>query len=141
MADEALIVLTTWPDAKSARAAARALVEEKLAACGNIVLGMESIYRWEGAVETSAEVLSIFKTTVARYAQLEARIKALHSYEVPEIIALRVADGLPAYLESSKPANTPRYEKLGFRRLGNFQLPGGTPVARLWREAGAATNI
>ena len=49
--------------------------------------------------------------------------------------------GLPAYLESTKPANTPRYEKLGFRRLGNFQLPGGTPVARLWREAGAATNI
>ena len=71
---------------------------KSLAACGNLVPGVESIYRWQGAVETSAEVLVIFKTTIGRYPQLETRIKALHSYEVPEIVALRVADGLPAYL-------------------------------------------
>jgi periplasmic divalent cation tolerance protein len=98
MAEETLIVLTTWPDADTARAAARAVVDECLAACGNIVPGVESIYRWEGAVQTSAEVLVIFKTTIGRYPQFETRIKALHSYEVPEIVALRVADGLPAYL-------------------------------------------
>ena len=98
MAEEALIVLTTWPDADSARTAARTLVDEGLAACGNIVPGVESIYRWEGAVETSAELLVIFKTTIGCYPQFETRIKTLHSYEVPEIVALRVADGLPAYL-------------------------------------------
>jgi periplasmic divalent cation tolerance protein len=98
MAEETLIVLTTWPDAESARAAARTLIEENLAACGNLVPGVESIYRWEGAVQTSAEVLVIFKTTIGRYPQFETRLKALHSYEVPEVVALRIADGLPAYL-------------------------------------------
>jgi periplasmic divalent cation tolerance protein len=93
-----LIVLTTWPDAESARAATRKLVEEKLAACGNLVPGIESIYRWQGNIETSSEVLVIFKTTTARYAQLEARIRELHSYEVPEILAVPVGAGLPAYL-------------------------------------------
>ena len=107
MAEETLIVLTTWPDAESARAAARALVDEGLAACGNIVPGVESIYRWEGAVETSAEALAIFKTTVACYAQLETRIKVLHTYEVPEIVVLRVTGGLPAYLRWIEDSCTP----------------------------------
>ena len=98
MAEEVLVILTTWPDADSARAAARALVGEKLAACANIVPGVESIYRWEGKVETGAEVLMILKTTIARYQMLETRIRALHSYELPEIVSLRVTDGLPAYL-------------------------------------------
>lgn len=98
MAEETLIVLTTWPDADSARAAARTVIEENLAACGNLVPGVESLYRWEGAVQTSAEVLVIFKTTIGRYPQFETRLKALHSYDVPEIVALRVADGFPAYL-------------------------------------------
>ena len=98
MAEEVLVVLTTWPDAEKARAAARTLVEEKLVACANLVPGIESIYRWEGAVETSAEVLVIFKTTIARYQMMETRILALHPYEVPEIICLRAADGLPRYL-------------------------------------------
>ena len=93
-----MIILTTWPDAESARAATRKLVEEKLAACGNLVPGIESIYRWQGNIETSSEVLVIFKTTTARYAQLEARIRELHSYEVPEILAVPVGAGLPAYL-------------------------------------------
>jgi len=93
-----LIILTTWPDAESARAATRKLVEEKLAACGNLVPGIESIYRWQGKIETSSEVLVIFKTTAARLAQLEERIRELHSYEVPEILAVPVGAGLPAYL-------------------------------------------
>jgi periplasmic divalent cation tolerance protein len=98
MAEEVLVVLTTWPDATKARAAAHTLVEEKLAACANLLPGVESIYRWEGKVETSAEVMVVLKTTIARYQMLEARILALHSYEVPEIVVLRVSDGLPRYL-------------------------------------------
>jgi periplasmic divalent cation tolerance protein len=98
MAEEVLIILTTWPDAEKARAAARTLVEEKLAACANLVPGVESIYRWEGKVETSAEILMIVKTTIARYQALEDLIRTLHPYEVPEIVSLRVADGLPSYL-------------------------------------------
>lgn len=98
MTEEVLVVLTTWPDLEKARAAGRALVEEKLAACANIVPGVESIYRWQNAVETSAEVLVILKTTLARYEALEARILELHSYEIPEIVVLRASDGLPRYL-------------------------------------------
>lgn len=96
--NDVLIILTTWPDAESARAAARKLVEEKLAACGNLVPGVESIYRWQGTIETSNEVLVIFKTTAPRYAAIEARIRELHSYEVPEILAMPIGAGLPAYL-------------------------------------------
>jgi periplasmic divalent cation tolerance protein len=98
MAEEVLIVLTTWPDTEKARSAARVLVEEKLAACGNIVPGVESIYRWEGKVETSAEVLVIFKTVIGAYQRFETRVRALHPYQVPEIVVVRVTDGLPAYL-------------------------------------------
>jgi periplasmic divalent cation tolerance protein len=98
MAEEVLVVLTTWPSVDKARAAARTFVEEKLAACANIVPGVESIYRWKGAVETSAEVLVVFKTTIARYQAFETRLLELHEYEVPEIVALRVNDGLPRYL-------------------------------------------
>lgn len=98
MAEEVLIVLTTWPDLDAARAAARVVVEERLAACANLGPAIESIYRWEGKVETASEVLMILKTTIGRYPQLETRIKALHSYAVPEIVSLRVTDGLPAYL-------------------------------------------
>lgn len=98
MAEEVLVVLTTWPDVATARTAVRTLVEEKLVACGNIVPGVESIYRWKGTVETSAEVLVVFKTTIARYDAFAARCLQLHPYEVPEMISLRIADGLPRYL-------------------------------------------
>jgi periplasmic divalent cation tolerance protein len=83
---------------ENARAAARTLVEEGVAACANIVPGVESIYRWEGKLEASAEVLMVLKTTRERYAALQARITELHSYEVPEIVALRIEAGLPQYL-------------------------------------------
>lgn len=104
MAEEVLLVFTTWPDAVAARAAARTLVEERLAACANVVPAIESIYRWEGKVETASEVLMILKTTRARYPLLELRIKALHSYEVPEIVACPVECGLPAYLRWAQAA-------------------------------------
>ena len=98
MAEEVLTVFTTWPDLDTARTAARTLVEERLAACGNIVPGVESVYRWEGKVETGAEVLVVFKTVIGSYQMFETRLLELHPYQVPEVLALRVTDGLPAYL-------------------------------------------
>jgi len=68
-------------------------------ACGNLVPGVESIYRWQGKVETSSEVIVIFKTTAARYLELQTRIRELHPYEVPEILAIPVSAGLPPYLQ------------------------------------------
>jgi periplasmic divalent cation tolerance protein len=98
MAAQVLIVFTTWPDQEQARSACRTLVEEQLAACGNILPTIESIYRWKGAVETSKEVLVLLKTTSDEYVALAARVKELHPYEVPEIIAVSAAAGLPEYL-------------------------------------------
>jgi len=98
MAEEVLTVFTTWPDLATARTAARTLVEERLAACGNIVPAVESVYRWEGKVETGAEVLVVFKTVIGSYQMFETRLRALHPYQVPEVLAVRVTDGLPAYL-------------------------------------------
>src|SRR5947209_4545822 len=98
MPGEILLVFTTWPDIEMARAAAHTLVEEKLAACGNVVPGVESIYRWQGKIETGAEIIVIFKTVATSYARLEARVRQLHPYEVPEIVAVPVEAGLPDYL-------------------------------------------
>ena len=98
MSEESLLVLSTFPDADTARRIARLLVEEKLAACANLLPQIESIYRWKGAVESATETLVLFKTTAAEYQQLEDRIRELHPYEVPEAVALRASDGLPAYL-------------------------------------------
>ena len=94
----ALLILTNCPDETCAKALALALVEEKLAACVNLLPRMQSIYRWQGAVESASEILLLIKSTAANYAALEARIRELHPYEVPEIIALPITQGLPAYL-------------------------------------------
>ena len=94
--ENAMVVLCTFPDIEQARQIGAALVERQVAACVNLLPGVESIYRWEGKVEQAAEVLGIIKTT--RYAELEAAIRELHPYQVPEILALEVAGGLPAYL-------------------------------------------
>ena len=98
MPEETLLVFSTFADAATARNAAFKLVGERLAACANIVPQIESIYRWQGKVETANEVFVIFKTTHGRYQQLENRLRELHPYEVPEIVQIQIRDGLPAYL-------------------------------------------
>ena len=98
MPGEAWIVFATFPDVESARAIVTQLVGEKLAACGNIVSGVESIYRWQGKVESAAEAMAVLKTDAAHFERLQKRLTELHSCEVPECLAVPVADGLPAYL-------------------------------------------
>ena len=94
--ENVVVVLCTFPDIEQARQIGAALVERQVAACVNLLPSVESIYRWEGKVEKAGEVLGIIKTT--RYADLEAALRELHPYEVPEILALPVAAGLLAYL-------------------------------------------
>lgn len=96
---ETLLVITNCPDAAVAEDIARHLVENQLAACVNILAPCRSIYRWQGSVETAAEVPLLIKTRRERYPALEAAIRAQHPYEVPEIIALPIGQGLPAYLD------------------------------------------
>lgn len=96
---DTLLVLTNLPDAYSAHALAGALVEARLAACVSILAPCRSVYRWQGKLENAEEVPVLIKTTAARYAELEAAIRARHPYELPEIIAVPVDRGLPAYLE------------------------------------------
>jgi periplasmic divalent cation tolerance protein len=98
MPEETLLVFSTFADAATARNVAFKLVEERLAACANIVPQIESIYRWQGKIESATEVFVIFKTTHGRYQQLENRLRELHPYEVPEIVQIQIRDGLPAYL-------------------------------------------
>lgn len=95
----ALLVLTTCPDPDSAEALASALVERRLAACVNIMSPCHALYRWQGKIERASEVPLLIKTSEARYAELEAEIRARHPYELPEVIALPIARGLPAYLQ------------------------------------------
>ena len=94
-----LIVFVTTPNNDEAARIADALVSERLAACVNIVAAVESIYRWEGKVTRDSEALMIIKTTDERYADLECRVKDLHSYSTPEVIALRIERGSSDYLE------------------------------------------
>lgn len=94
-----LVVFITTPTADVAAQIARALVEERLAACGNVVPGLRSIYRWEGEIHDEAEALLVLKTTRARFEALRERALALHPYEVPEVIALPIEAGSAPYLE------------------------------------------
>ncbi|MFL6624581.1 MAG: divalent-cation tolerance protein CutA [Sulfurifustis sp.] len=98
MASDYQICITTCPTGDLAEKIARALVEEKLAACVNILPTMQSIYRWRGQIESADERLLLIKTRVKDYPAVEQRIRALHSYELPEVIAVPIVDGLPAYL-------------------------------------------
>jgi periplasmic divalent cation tolerance protein len=99
MTDSACIVLCTFPDADGAQAAAGALVGDRLAACVNLLPGVTSVYRWEGEVHTDREALLVAKTSRRALAALEARILELHPYDVPEIVAVDITAGLPAYLQ------------------------------------------
>ncbi len=98
MADEFLLAFSTFPDADTARTIVRQLVEANLVACGNIVPQIESIYRWQGKIETSGEALAIFKLSSARYPDFESKLRVLHPYDVPEIVCLNISKGLPDYL-------------------------------------------
>lgn len=92
------IVFITAGSAEEAERIAHALVEERLAACVNIVSGVTSVYRWEGQVQRDAEVLLILKTVESRLPALIRRVEDLHSYDVPEVIALPITGGSPEYL-------------------------------------------
>ena len=95
---ETLLVLTNCPDEEVASTIALAVVEARLAACVNILPRVQSIYRWQGRVESATEIPLFIKSTATSYPALETIIRRHHPYEVPEIIALPVAHGLPAYL-------------------------------------------
>lgn len=97
--EDILLVMTNVPNEDTASTIARRLVENRLSACVNLLPSVRSVYRWKGLLEEANEITLLIKTTKARYAELEAAIIAEHPYEVPEIIALSVAAGLPAYLE------------------------------------------
>ena len=92
------IVFCTFPDRERARQTGTNLVEAQLAACVNLLPGVESIYRWQGAVETSTEVLAIFKTSIETYPSFEKRLRKLHPYDEPEIVALRPEQVSAGYL-------------------------------------------
>ncbi len=99
VAEGLCVVLLTAPDAATAQRLARALVEERLAACVNRIPGLRSIYRWQGAVQEDAEELLIAKTLRARIPALAKRVADLHPYALPEVIALPVVGGSAAYLD------------------------------------------
>jgi periplasmic divalent cation tolerance protein len=94
-----LLVLTNLPDRAAAERLADALIEKRVAACVNILAPCRSVYRWQGAVQRDEEHPMLIKSTEERYAALEAAIRDGHPYELPEIIALPVERGLPAYLD------------------------------------------
>lgn len=95
--NELLVVLCTFPDSETARQHGTDLVKRQLAACVNLVPGVESIYRWQGKLESSHEVLAVFKTTAAAYPAFAAALAALHPYDTPEIMALRPDTVAEAY--------------------------------------------
>jgi periplasmic divalent cation tolerance protein len=96
---DAIVVLINTGSQGQALEIARVLVEERLAACANIISPIRSIYRWQGAVQDEAEHMMIVKTRAELFARLEARVKELHSYAVPEIIALPIVEGAKSYLD------------------------------------------
>jgi periplasmic divalent cation tolerance protein len=99
MDDNAILVLTTAGSRDEAANIAASLVESSLAACVQIVSGVESVYRWEGRVARDAEWLLLCKTTAGRYADVERAILERHSYATPEVVAIRIEGGSGAYLD------------------------------------------
>lgn len=93
-----LLVLVTGPDRETLAGMGRRLVNERLCACVNVLPGLTSIYRWEGAVEEEPEALALLKTTRGRLGDAEARVRELHPYDEPEFLAFDVEAGSPSYL-------------------------------------------
>ena len=98
MADE-IAIFVTADDLELARKIGQELVESRLVACVNIVPGIESIYRWQGAVQRDREVLMIIKTSRRRFAEVEAKVKEIHTYQLPEVIAVPIDHGSQEYLD------------------------------------------
>ena len=99
MADDTIFVLTQMPDLAAARALALALLERRLAACVSIGAPVESLYHWRGKIETAQETPLVVKTRQSRYHDVETAIRAQHPYELPEIVAVPVVDGLAPYVQ------------------------------------------
>jgi periplasmic divalent cation tolerance protein len=98
MSTELLLVFTTFPDEETARKITREIVDLGLAACGNILPQIHSIYRWQGKTESNNEALGLFKLDAESYSAFEKKLRALHPYDVPEIISCKIDRGLPEYL-------------------------------------------
>lgn len=96
--DEVCLVLVTGPDEETMAELGRRVVDRRLCACANVVPGLTSVYRWEGAVEEAEEALALLKTTRRRLDALEARVRELHPYDEPEFLAFDVDRGAPSYL-------------------------------------------
>ena len=96
---EPLLILTNLPDVASAEKLARAMIESRAAACVNVLTACRSIYRWQSAVETANEIPLLIKSTAANYPRVEEIVRAQHPYAVPELIAIPITHGLPAYLD------------------------------------------
>lgn len=93
------LVLSTFADSEQAAGVVRALVEERLAACGTILPGAQSIYRWKGAIEDASEVMVLLKTTADKLPALQDRLLVLHPYETPEILAIEPSAVSPTYAD------------------------------------------
>lgn len=96
---DAIVVFMTSGDADEARRIANELVERQLAACVQILPEIESVYRWEGEIQREKEILILAKTSAAQFGELEKAVRAIHSYETPEIVAVPVAAGSSPYLD------------------------------------------
>jgi periplasmic divalent cation tolerance protein len=96
---QVILVLTNFPDEAGAKELAEKLIDDRLAACINILQGCTSFYRWQGLIEMTNEIPVLIKTTVEHYDAVEQTIKAIHPYELPEILAVPIDNGLPAYLQ------------------------------------------
>lgn len=97
--EKVIVILMTAPDAAAGAQIARALLEERLIACANVVPAIRSLYRWEGRVEDSEESLVVMKSTAGVVDAIAARVRQLHPYDVPEVVATEVVAGLEPYLD------------------------------------------
>jgi len=98
MPDQVVLAISTFPDAETASRIAQTIVEERLAACANLISAVHSIYRWKEKIETAGEVLVLFKTTEDRREMFDQKLRSLHPYEVPELLFIAINGGSSDYL-------------------------------------------